>query len=67
MTQKSDLAGAAKEVGNLTPNPFPSGKGNRIMIGEPDSYSREQSSDAARDFAIDTFHWVQGSPLPKEV
>jgi hypothetical protein len=37
---------------NITPNPFPSGKGNQIMGSRP------------RHAFL---HWVQGSPLPKEV
>jgi len=33
VTQKSDGAGVANDPKNLTPNPFPSGKGNRIIGG----------------------------------
>jgi hypothetical protein len=47
--------GSAKDPSNLTPNPFPSGKGNQI-VG-----TRAQSS------RVLSYYWVQGSPLPKEV
>ena len=64
---------------NLTPNPFPSGKGNRrgssrsVASYPPHPLSRgkggtERTSQQNGVLAISRFsyHWVQGSPLPKE-
>ncbi len=46
---------------NLTPNPFPSGKGNQ-MNGDP-SPTDFLTGTKSRIFS---YYWVQGSPLPKE-
>ena len=58
---------SAVEPRNLTPNPFPSGKGNRTRAQEIGALPRTLERNVVRGISRFSYHWVQGSPLPKEV
>ncbi len=63
----------ARVAKNLTPNPFPRGKGNRTRREEhrgdkivPLFLQKPPERNGVLDISL-SYHWVQGSPLPKEV